>query len=223
VVEPTGRAAVGETNQGNVIAGNAGSGVVVLGSATVQRNLIYGNGGLPVDLGGDGPTPNDPGDADEGPNRLQNFPVITAAAIVDRTLSVRGTLDGGDGLQYAEVSFFAVPPDPAGAPVSLGGRLYPWAGGTLSFAADLPADAFEPDWRLVAVATPATDASGNMVYANTSEYSPAATPTGCRSTSRPTRTPARARCARRSSGPTRSPATTTSASRCPPAGRSSAR
>ena len=38
------------------------------------------NGGLSVDLGGDGPTANDPADTDEGANHLQNHPELTGAA-----------------------------------------------------------------------------------------------------------------------------------------------
>ena len=41
---------------------------------------MFATGGLPIDLGGDGPTPNDPGDADTGPNGLANSPSIELAA-----------------------------------------------------------------------------------------------------------------------------------------------
>src|SRR5262249_1482087 len=73
---------------GNVIAFNGGAGVVVgtdtahgflatqagTGNA-VLGNSIFANAGLGIDLGNaDGVTPNDPGDADTGPNNFQNFP-----------------------------------------------------------------------------------------------------------------------------------------------------
>ncbi len=65
----------------NLIRYNLGAGVVVTGSVstgnTILPMMVYENGGLPIDLGGDGHTPNDPGDADSGPNNLLNFPVIT--------------------------------------------------------------------------------------------------------------------------------------------------
>ena len=52
-------------NQANVIAFNAADGVYVFGSGatgnTIQRNSIYGNGDLGIDLGDGGVTPNDPG------------------------------------------------------------------------------------------------------------------------------------------------------------------
>lgn len=66
--------------QGNRIAFNAGDGVRVTGDASTGNRLdlneIFANAGLGVDLAGDGVTLNDPGDADLGPNRRQNFPVV---------------------------------------------------------------------------------------------------------------------------------------------------
>ena len=44
---------------------------------TITGNSIHDNLGLGIDLGGDGVTPNDPLDADGGPNSRQNFPAIT--------------------------------------------------------------------------------------------------------------------------------------------------
>ena len=84
---------------GNIIAFNGGSGVTVIGDAfnnSILRNSILSNGKLGIDLGDDGVTPNDPHgtpdpqtgfDSDEGPNHLQNFPVITSATASGKTLS----------------------------------------------------------------------------------------------------------------------------------------
>ncbi len=79
---------VGEPGAGNVIANNEGAGVLIEGAGqalpqgiAVRANLIYDNGGLPIDLAGDGTTLNDPQDADGGPNQQQNFPVIDAISI----------------------------------------------------------------------------------------------------------------------------------------------
>lgn len=82
------------TNQANTIANNGGVGVLIgsdpaagfntpagTGNA-ILGNSIYANGLLGIDLGAkNGRTLNDGADSDAGPNRLQNFPVITAATI----------------------------------------------------------------------------------------------------------------------------------------------
>ena len=45
----------------------------------IDPTLFKGNSRMAIDLNGDGMlTPNDPGDADEGPNRLQNYPNIVS-------------------------------------------------------------------------------------------------------------------------------------------------
>jgi len=68
----------------NVIASNGAPGVVILGGENnpILGNSIFGNLRLGIDLGGDGPTANDPRDVDQGPNRLQNSPQLEVAVTV---------------------------------------------------------------------------------------------------------------------------------------------
>lgn len=98
----------GNLIENNSIAENSGTGVVISGNSahgnTVLRNSIASNGGLGIDLSGgsedaSGVTANDPGDADTGPNGLQNFPVILAAES-GSTTRVRGTLESLPDTEY---------------------------------------------------------------------------------------------------------------------------
>ena len=83
---PTGNVVGGTVaGAGNIIAFNGGSGVLIQDNSDttinnpILGNSIHSNGGLGIRLGGTGVEPNDPGDGDGGPNRLQNFPVLTSA------------------------------------------------------------------------------------------------------------------------------------------------
>ena len=75
----------------NVIANNQ-TGVRFVGNSGSQnritRNTFLGSAVIGIDLAGLGPTANDPGDLDEGPNRGQNHPEIDAAVIVGSNLNV---------------------------------------------------------------------------------------------------------------------------------------
>jgi hypothetical protein len=88
--------------QGNVIANNFVPGVVVRNTArvTIEGNSIYNNGidpstnGYPgIDLNDDGITLNDPGDADTGPNNLQNFPVLKATTVTAGAVRITGSMN----------------------------------------------------------------------------------------------------------------------------------
>jgi hypothetical protein len=75
-----------EPGAANVIAHNGGAGVVLQsperavgkGPVSIAGNSFHSNTGLAIDLGARGVSPNDPLDADEGHNGLQNFPVLLA-------------------------------------------------------------------------------------------------------------------------------------------------
>ncbi|WP_153796196.1 right-handed parallel beta-helix repeat-containing protein [Foetidibacter luteolus] len=92
----------------NSITGN-GKGIVLTGAGIgsfINNNSIYNNTGLGIDLGNDGITSNDAGDADTGPNNLQNFPVLTAANLSGGNLSVQGTLNSLANALY-QIDFYA--------------------------------------------------------------------------------------------------------------------
>lgn len=113
---------VGGTGAGepNTITGNGGAGVFVLEAdvfriaqpagdfqvldSTISANAIYGNGGLGIDIGPAGVTQNDPLDADTGPNRRQNFPVLTEAT--SGSVNVIGTLNSRPQASI-RIEFFA--------------------------------------------------------------------------------------------------------------------
>jgi parallel beta-helix repeat protein len=98
----------------NTIAFNGGAGIAVANTSSgndLSINYIYKNAGLGIDLGIDGRTPNDAGDADTGANDLQNFPVITAMAPatapatgVNVTLSINSTPN-----TTLDISFYSSP------------------------------------------------------------------------------------------------------------------
>ena len=98
----------------NTIAFNRDSAIAMdvstsanFGGNRIQENSIFGNGGVAIDLGSDGITPNDSLDLDGGPNGLQNFPVLNATTLQpggNRT--VTGTLDSTPNTTF-RIEFFA--------------------------------------------------------------------------------------------------------------------
>ena len=98
-------------SQGNTIAGNTGAGVAVLadpGNIQMLGNSIYGNTGLGIDLGNNGVTTNDAGDADSGANNLQNFPALIGATTNGSTIVIAGSLNS-TASSYYRIEFFSSP------------------------------------------------------------------------------------------------------------------
>jgi hypothetical protein len=162
--DSVGGLAVGAANR---IAFNSGRGVNILSGSqiSVLANAIFGNGGLGIDLGGNGVTPNHQGGPVNGPNGLQNFPVLTVAVAGPAT-EVTGTLNSLPNTTYT-VSFYANPAaDPSGhgqGQVYLGSTLIPTdASGNASFTLFLPAGTAPGQ----VVSATATDPKGD-----TSEFS----------------------------------------------------
>lgn len=155
--------------EGNTIAYNGSAGVFVYGVAlqvSILRNSIFANGRLGIDLNLDGVTSNDAGDADTGPNNLQNFPVLTSVSSSGGSTTIAGTLNSVANTTY-RLEFFA------NATVNSSGNgqgqsfigdttIVTDANGNASFSMSVPQIA--AGWRVSATAT---DPNGN-----TSEFSP---------------------------------------------------
>src|SRR3954447_1932439 len=68
----------------------------------IRANSIFGSTtGMGIDIGGDGVTPNDAGDGDDGPNDVQNFPVLTSAVTSGGKTVIDGTLNTESNKSYA--------------------------------------------------------------------------------------------------------------------------
>ena len=85
------------TGSGNSIAHNTAYGISLIGEGVTNNailgNSIFSNGSVGIDLAEDGVTANDTGDADDGQNHLQNFPVITSSKLVSGDLNVTYQVD----------------------------------------------------------------------------------------------------------------------------------
>jgi hypothetical protein len=101
------RGSSGNTIEGNLIGtdkdgnplGNGMNGVELEFNGAIDTgnrilsNSIFSNGLLGIDLSNNGVTANDPKDPDTGPNRLQNYPLITSAQNIGDFTSINGTLN----------------------------------------------------------------------------------------------------------------------------------
>jgi hypothetical protein len=101
---------------GNIIAHNGKGmlgfplrGGVHIGSGvgnSVLSNLIFDNDLSGINLGEPGVTPNDTGDADTGPNNLQNFPIVNSAVRSNNNTVVQGVLNSVPASSYS-LQFFS--------------------------------------------------------------------------------------------------------------------
>lgn len=90
--------------------GNQASGVSIFGGiqTAVIGNNIWGNAQYAIDIAPGGPTGNDPGDGDGGPNGTQNYPVLASAIPVGGSEQVRGSLNSLPST-YFRIDFFQSP------------------------------------------------------------------------------------------------------------------
>ncbi|MDX1430905.1 MAG: cadherin-like domain-containing protein, partial [Gammaproteobacteria bacterium] len=104
-------------NDGNTISFNAMRGVEITGGTdnAVLGNVMKNNAELGIDIGPIGLTPNDPDDADPGPNELQNFPVLVKAGTngVD-SVTITGTLNSTANTDFVIEFFASTSGDPSG-------------------------------------------------------------------------------------------------------------
>lgn len=158
---------------GNVIAHNGGAGVIVTpfnqpgatSGMAILANSIFSNAELGIDLLDDGVTPNDVGDADSGPNNLQNFPLLGSTVFTPGSVDVTGTLNSAPNMAFRVELFGNDATDPSAfgeGQTFLGFTNVTTDGsGNAAFNATLPIAAGQK------VTATATDAAGN-----TSEFSP---------------------------------------------------
>ncbi|MBL8191318.1 MAG: right-handed parallel beta-helix repeat-containing protein, partial [Acidobacteria bacterium] len=154
----------GNLIENNIITSNNDNGISVAAGVgnRLSKNSIYSNGHLGIDLGQNGVTQNDPGDADTGANNLQNFPVVTSAVITGKFVRLSVNFDGGNSPYTLE--FYAnttCGSSGYGEGLILLGEITVTGSGTLtpSFQDIVPRGGF--------ITATATDSSGN-----TSEFSP---------------------------------------------------
>lgn len=159
----------------NHIAYNQGAGIRVEGPAinnSIRANRIHDNGSGPGDflgidlVSGAMVTPNDPGDSDEGPNRVQNYPVLLNASASASTLTMDGHLNSAPDSTFTIDFYGNAACDPSGY-----GEGETWLGqlpvntdasGNVWFVVNLPVS-LAPGQVVTATAT---DSAGN-----TSEFS----------------------------------------------------
>ncbi|MCA9246310.1 MAG: right-handed parallel beta-helix repeat-containing protein [Planctomycetales bacterium] len=165
-----------ETGYANLISANAGPGVLVSGDAgqfrgnAIRGNVIYSNQGLGIDLSStplqaDARTPNDLGDLDLGPNRLQNFPTLSRFD-ADTTTRLVGEISGPPVTTFL-VDFYVA--DSPSSTLVAGRRYLGFVtvttdeNGNGPFVTSLPVATAKNE----AITATATDMAGN-----TSEFSP---------------------------------------------------
>jgi len=159
----------GSAGAGNTIAFSTGIGVDVDATAgagnDIRLNSIFSDGGLGIDLGGDGVTLNN-SVPHTGPNDHQNFPVITSAITSGGVTTVTGTFNSTLSTTF-ELDFYTLSSMNASgygegryvlgsAPLTTGGS----GNANFSFAFPTPSDGAK------FVTATATDPNGN-----TSEFS----------------------------------------------------
>jgi hypothetical protein len=152
----------GVTAVAAIVRYNGATGIAVTGASAnnnrVQPLIDRDDGGLPIDLNDDGFTPNDPGDADSGPNGLLNYPVITATS---------GSVISGTTCANCTVFVYQRYGDPT---ANMGGAQFSGGTGVANGAGDFALTL--PSGLTVLQVTLQTCQSPCNLTSNTSEFSP---------------------------------------------------
>jgi hypothetical protein len=101
---------------GNIIASNSFHGVFIDSGHgnSVLGNSIFNNVRQGIDLAPYGVDINDAGDADNGPNKKQNYPILSSVTVVGATTVINGSLNSTPNTQF-RIEFFSNPAcDPSG-------------------------------------------------------------------------------------------------------------
>ena len=183
LVQNTSETTVGGTDPGagNTVRFNA-KGIEAYADdlATVDNaflgNAVSDNDGLGIDLSEDGVTANDADDADEGPNGLQNYPVLTSATASGGDVDVAFTLDSTPEASFRVELFASGEADPTG--FGEGARFLGFEDVTTDASGDasgsLVVSGVAEGEVVTATATPILS-TGPDVYGGTSEFSAALT------------------------------------------------
>jgi len=170
-----------EAGEGNIIAFNGtkltdAAGVLIAGNTAVnnriQRNSIFNNRRLGIDIARSGTAPDlinpaDVGDADSGPNNLQNQPFMTSATVTISSTRIIGSMRGAPNQTY-HIEFYGN--DPVSGGPSVQAKTFLGAGNfTADASGNVTIDWTGPTSTSQLYTAIATDASGN-----TSEISLAA-------------------------------------------------
>lgn len=150
--------------QGNMIAFNRTGISVFDRSNSILSNLFHSNSLIDIDLANDGPTANDFGDQDTGPNNLQNFPVIMSVTRNPGETVIAGGLNSTAATAFT-LQFFANGPPSAPNQSLLGTRtgVTTNGAGDVSFQFAFPVATTDDEF----ITATATDPNGN-----TSEFFP---------------------------------------------------
>lgn len=81
---------------------------------SIRGNSIFSNGTLGIDLDEDGIAINDPADADQGANDLQNFPVLTSVMSTGNSTTIQGSLNSAPNTTFQIDFYSSTALDPSG-------------------------------------------------------------------------------------------------------------